>query len=376
MPHANLDHRMKPGDITELQEMVRDSEKLVFQGGGTKIALAAIPEGFACLDLTAWTGITDYQPDEYTITVRSGTPVAAVTDVLKENGQYLPFDPVLVEAGATIGGSVASGLNGPGRYRYGGVRDFLLGVKFLDWKGDLVSGGGRVVKNAAGFDLPKLMIGSLGMYGGLVELTFKVFPCPTSTITVGASFPAFAQAAAAMVRLTLSPLEIFKLDIEPGAQAYTLWVQLGGAPEALEQQRVRLSEYLGGAETQDLTTVSEDVFWLFASEFLWTSPSTTLVKVPLTPKKAALLEEDLVENGHSRRYSCAGNVLWLSWDLELSSLDSLLKTHNLAGLVVWGPAKRAVFGVWEPGEFARRIKRALDPGDKFYGAVKWSVSRS
>jgi len=144
----------------------------------------------------------------------------------------------------------------------------------------------------------------------------------------------------------------------------------------LEQQRVRLSEYLGGAETQDLTAVSEDVFWHTASEFLWTSPSTTLVKVPLTPKKAALLEEDLVENGHSRRYSCAGNVLWLSWDLELSSLDSLLKTHNLAGLVVWGPAKRAVFGVWEPGEFARRIKRALDPGDKFYGAVKWSVSRS
>jgi glycolate oxidase FAD binding subunit len=367
---------MKPGDITELQEMVRDSEKLVFQGGGTKVALAAIPEGFACLDLTAWTGITDYQPDEYTITVRSGTPVAAVTDALKENGQYLPFDPVLVEAGATIGGSVASGLNGPGRYRYGGVRDFLLGVKFLDWKGDLVSGGGRVVKNAAGFDLPKLMIGSLGMYGGLVELTFKVFPCPTSTITVGASFPTFAQAAAAMVRLTLSPLEIFKLDIEPGAQAYTLWIQLGGAPEALEQQRVRLSEYLGGAETQDLTAVSEDVFWHAASEFLWTFPSTTLVKVPLTLKKAALLEEDLVENGHSRRYSCAGNVLWLSWDVELGSLDSLLSTHNLAGLVIWGSAKRALLGAWEPGEFARRIKRALDPENKFYGAVKWSNSRS
>jgi glycolate oxidase FAD binding subunit len=233
-----------------------------------------------------------------------------------------------------------------------------------------------VVKNAAGFDLPKLMIGSLGMYGGLVELTFKVFPCPTSTITVGASFPTFAQAAAAMVRLTLSPLEIFKLDIEPGAQAYTLWIQLGGAPEALEQQRVRLSEYLGGAETQDLTAVSEDVFWHAASEFLWTFPSTTLVKVPLTLKKAALLEEDLVENGHSRRYSCAGNVLWLSWDVELGSLDSLLSTHNLAGLVIWGSAKRALLGAWEPGEFARRIKRALDPENKFYGAVKWSNSRS
>ncbi|MEE8567386.1 MAG: FAD-binding protein, partial [Anaerolineales bacterium] len=155
MPHADHDHHMKSGDFTELQEKVRDSAKLVFQGGDTKNALAAIPEGFACLDLANWTGITDYEPDEYTITVRAGTPVATVADVLIENGQCLPFDPLLVEAGATIGGSVASGLNGPGRYRYGGVRDFLLGVKYLDWKGDLVSGGGRVVKNAAGFDLPK-----------------------------------------------------------------------------------------------------------------------------------------------------------------------------------------------------------------------------
>ena len=375
MPHADHDHRMKPGDFTELQGKVRDSAKLVFQGGGTKNALAAIPEGFACLDLANWTGITDYEPDEYTITVRAGTPVATVADVLIENGQCLPFDPLLVEAGATIGGSVASGLNGPGRYHYGGVRDFLLGVKYLDWKGDLVSGGGRVVKNAAGFDLPKLMVGSLGMYGGLVELTFKVFPRPISTITVGASYPTYDQATAAMVQLTLSPLEIFKLDIEPGARTYTLWFQLGGAPEALEQQRVRLTEYLGGAETQDLTAMNEDIFWHTASEFLWTSPSTTLVKVPLTPKKAALLEDDLVESGHSRRYSCAGNVLWLSWDVELGSLDSLLSSHNLAGLVVWGSAKRAVLGAWEPGEFARRIKRALDPENKFYGAVKWSDSR-
>ena len=376
MSQTEHDHCIKPQGLTELQEMVRASAKLVFHGGGTKNALAAIPDGFACLDLTGWTGVTDYEPDEFTVTVRAGTPVTTVTDVLNENGQYLPFDPVLVAAGATIGGSVASGLNGPGRYRYGGVRDFLLGVKFLDWKGDLVSGGGRVVKNAAGFDLPKLMVGSLGMYGGLMELTFKVFPRPKSTITVGASYPTYGQAAAAMVQLTLSPLEIFKLDIEPGVRKYTLWIQLGGSPEALEQQRIRLTGSLSGAKILELTSAGEEDFWHSACEFLWTSHCNTLVKVPLTPKKAALLEKELVEYGHSRRYSCAANVLWLSWDTELDHLDSLLKTHNLSGLVVWGSGKRAILGAWEPGEFAQRIKRALDPSDKFSGPEKWSDSRS
>ena len=376
MSQTEHDHCIKPQGLTELQEMVRASAKLVFHSGGTKTALATIPDGFACLDLTGWTGVTEYQPDEFTISVRAGTPVATVGDVLKENGQYLPFDPVLVAAGATIGGSVASGLNGSGRYRYGGVRDFLLGVKYLDWKGDIVNGGGRVVKNAAGFDLPKLMVGSLGMYGGLVELTFKVFPSPKSTITVGASYLTYDLASAAMVKLTLSPLEIFKLDIEPSAGIYTLWVQLGGALEAVEQQRTRLSESLSGTEIQELNAASEEEFWHSTSEFLWASPRNSLVKVPLTPKNAALLEKELAEYGYSRRYSCAGNVLWLSWATELDRLDSLLKIHNLVGLVVWGPAKRAILGAWEPGEFARRIKRALDPGDKFYGAVKWSDSHS
>jgi glycolate oxidase FAD binding subunit len=365
---------LKPQDLAELQEIVRESKKLVFLGAGTKKALAGIPGGFTCLDLTGWTGITEYQPDEFTITVRAGTPVIAVTEVLKANGQYLPFDPLLVNTGATIGGTVASGLNGSGRYRFGGVCDFLLGVKFINWKGELVSGGGRVVKNAAGFDLPKLMVGSLGMYGCLLELTFKVFPIPKSTITVGASFPTYNQAVAAMVRLSLSPLEIIKLDIEPGLRTYTLWIQLGGAWEDLGQQRIRMSEYIREAATQALTDASEDSLWDITREFLWISPSTTLVKVPLTPKKSAPLEMELAGYGYSRRYSCAGNVLWLGWDSNLESLDSVLTTHNLAGLVIWGPAQRMILGAWEPGEFAQRIKHALDPGGKFSNLAKWQGS--
>lgn len=374
MSKSENNYCLKPQDLAELQEIVRDSTKLVFLGAGTKKALAGIPGGFTCLDLTGWTGIVEYQPDEFTITVRAGTPVVAVTEVLKANGQYLPFDPLLVNTGATIGGTVASGLNGSGRYRFGGVRDFLLGVKLINWKGELASGGGRVVKNAAGFDLPKLMVGSLGMYGCLLELTFKVFPIPKSTITVGASFPTYDQAAAAMVQLTLSPLEIIKLDIEPKLRTYTLWIQLGGAREDLGQQRNRLPESIREAAIQELTEASEENFWHITREFLWTSPNTILVKVPLTPKKSAPLEMELAGYGYSRRYSCAGNVLWLGWDTDLESLDSVLTNHNLAGLLIWGPAQRTVLGAWEPGEFAQRIKRALDPGDKFSNLAKWPRS--
>ena len=97
-----------------------------------------------------------------------------------KQGQYLPFDPMLSAAGATIGGTVAAGISGPGRYRYGGIRDFLLGVQFISSDGAVINAGGKVVKNAAGFDIPKLLVGSLGRLGVMTELTFKVFPQPVA----------------------------------------------------------------------------------------------------------------------------------------------------------------------------------------------------
>ena len=90
----------------------------------------------------------------------------------------MPCEALFAEAGATLGGTVAAATSGPGRLRFGGVRDFLLGVRFVTGDGRVVFGGGKVVKNAAGFDLPKLMVGGLGRFGVLTELTFKVFPKP------------------------------------------------------------------------------------------------------------------------------------------------------------------------------------------------------
>src|SRR4029450_4463398 len=95
----------------------------------------------------------------------------ATAAALAARGQSLRCDPFLLDAGATLGGTVAAGLSGPGRFRYGGLRDFILGVRFVDGLGRLMHMGGKVVKNAAGFDLPKFLVGSLGRFGVLAELT-------------------------------------------------------------------------------------------------------------------------------------------------------------------------------------------------------------
>src|SRR5690606_9356314 len=158
-------------------------------GGGSKAGLVA-GDAEVRIDLSALRRLVEYDPGEFTFTAAAATPLREVREMLAAHGQYLPFDPPLADAGATLGGTVAAGRRGPGRLRYGGVRDFLIGIRFVDGRGALVQGGGKVVKNAAGFDLPKLMVGSLGRLGILTELTFKVFPAPPATASLRADFPA------------------------------------------------------------------------------------------------------------------------------------------------------------------------------------------
>ena len=166
------------------------------------------------LDLSRLSGVLEYEPGEFTFTALAGTPLASVDSLLAEHGQYLPFDPPLAERGATLGGTVAAGLSGPGRYRYGGVRDFILGVRFVDGAGALVRGGGKVVKNAAGFDLPKLMVGSLGQLGVLVELTLQSLPAAGGHADACTpSSPAWRRRWRRCTALYTAPLDVDALDL-------------------------------------------------------------------------------------------------------------------------------------------------------------------
>src|SRR6266446_6711263 len=173
---------MAPETLAELVRAVRNTPKLLAAGAGTKPRMAAF-DGVK-LSVSKLTGILEYEPSEFTFTALAGTSLREIIAALAERGQYLPFEPMCVEAGATLGGTVAAGLSGPGRFQYGGVRDFILGIRFVDGAGRLLRMGGKVVKNAAGFDLPKFFVGSLGRFGVLAEMTFKVFPSPPSKLTV------------------------------------------------------------------------------------------------------------------------------------------------------------------------------------------------
>jgi len=194
-----------------LAECARDGASVRVRGGGTKDHLGTRHATAVVLETAGLDGIVDHVPEDLTVTVRAGMPFAALRDALAIHGQFLPLDPPHVARGATVGGIIASNSNGFGRYRYGGVRDLLLGVRAALADGTIARAGGRVVKNVAGYDLNKLFIGSLGTLGVVVEATFKILPVPPVARAASATF-ASAQdafgAADALVRTSLRPKAI------------------------------------------------------------------------------------------------------------------------------------------------------------------------
>jgi glycolate oxidase FAD binding subunit len=356
---------IQPTTIEEVQEAVAESAKVVVRGAGTKRGLCA-PEGDATvLDLSRLSGVLEYEPGEFTFTALAGTPVAAVNSLLAEHDQYLPFDPPLAERGTTLGGTVAAGLSGSGRYRFGGVRDFILGVRFIDGTGALVRGGGKVVKNAAGFDLPKLMVGSLGQYGALAEFSFKVFPRPEATLSLHAAFPSLAAALPALQSVYTAPLDVDALDLAIGAEGKAeLWVRLGGLQAVLAARAERIGALLGGAEI--VTGDDEAALWRDVRELRWVPAGWCLVKVPLSPARVPGFDAAVSGVSALRRYSAGGNLAWVSFPPEqLVSFEAALSAQGLAGLLVFGPAGRPILGQRTGEGFARRVKAALDPNGRF-----------
>jgi glycolate oxidase FAD binding subunit len=334
------------------------------RGGGSKPALSTPTEGVTALDLSGLSGVLEYDPGEFTFTALAGTPVSDVNALLSEHGQHLPFDPPLAGRGATLGGTVASGLSGPGRYRYGGVRDFILGVKFVDADGQVVRGGGKVVKNAAGFDLPKLMVGSLGQFGVLAEITFKVFPKPQAYATMRMECKRLVDGLSALQKLSASQLDIEALDLQPdGYGAATLYVRLGGLLNALSARLERLSQLIGGGEL--IEGADDEALWRNAREFEWAPAGSALVKAPLTPARLAAFDVAIAHHPAQRRYSAGGQVAWVAWPAPIAMLHELLSAQGLSGLVVWGAPGRPLIGLRAGGAFAQRVKSALDPAGRF-----------
>ena len=195
--------------LQAFSERIRDaadrSLALRFRGGGSKDFYGNEPRG-ELLDTRAYAGIVDYEPSELVLTARCGTPLSHIEEVLNEKGQCLPFEPPHFGA-ATFGGCVAAGLSGPRRASAGALRDFVLGVKLIDGRGRVLQFGGQVMKNVAGYDISRLVTGSLGTLGLIAEASLKVLPRPPFELTLRLEMDE-AQALDAMNRWAALPLPI------------------------------------------------------------------------------------------------------------------------------------------------------------------------
>jgi len=351
--------------IPELQELVRRSTKVHVCGSRTKSGfhpLADGPVNLSTVNLSTESlqGIVSYDPQEFVITMLSGTKVSDVVTILAKQGQYLPFDPLFASSQATIGGTVACNAAGPGRFRFGGIRDFILGVRFIDGRGNCIRGGGQVVKNAAGFDYPKLMVGSQGKLGLVYELTFKVFPRPESFATVLSRFASLEPALTCMNQLASSAIDVEAIDLIPGSEAtggFDLAIRIGGIASAIPNRLTRLQQVVSAFLI--LKDHEDDSFWQAASNFDWVPDSGLLLKLPITPKMIPELERQWKGNSIHRRYSVGGNVAWIATESNAEGLDRFAGAQAYLGQ----PNKISDHG--KPGPFGQAIKRALDPELKF-----------
>jgi glycolate oxidase FAD binding subunit len=348
--------------VEAVQDAVRSGPRVRPAGGGTKPALSTpAADDVVALDLSGLRGITEYDPAELTFTALAGTPVAEVAAALAEHGQHLPFDPPLAQAGATLGGVVAAGTSGANAFRHGGVRDFVIGVRFVDGTGRLVGGGGKVVKNAAGFDLPKLMVGSAGRLGVMVQLSFKVFPHPTATTTLAFELGDTATAVPAMTQIARGPIDAEALDLAPGGR---LLVRLGGYAETLDARADRCARIVGAVpERSD----ADAALWREAAELAWVPAGARVARVPLTARDVPAFDAAMAARAATVRYSLAANVAWIAWpeDSALDLLDADLQGLGLAGVVLTGAPARPLLGVARGGAFGARLRAALDPNARF-----------
>ena len=361
---------------------------ITVRGGGTKSGLLAAksdslqPEtrqlDTGILLAGQFAGIVTYEASEFLITARAGTPITTLQAALAEHGQYLPFDPVFVAAGATLGGTIASGISGPDRMLYGSLRDFVMEVELIDGCGRLVRGGGKVVKNSAGFDLPKLMVGSYGRFGVLTEATLKVFPKPPAYVTQRFEFASLAAGLAAMQKLQTNPLPISAIEIEPQTQGSLLVVRFAGRHEALETVARRAEQLLGQSALQVAapekdTPENEASYWRGLSEFEFVPEGCGLVRIAMSGRKLLAIEAALgsLSCVAARRYSAGASVGWIAVAADsegLAELDRRLRELEVAGVVVRG-ASEGLTLLGDRGwvDFSERIRVAMDPERKFGG---------
>jgi glycolate oxidase FAD binding subunit len=352
---------LRPTSLEDLQGAVAEHPRVHVRGAGTKSALSGARARTPILELAGLTGVLEHTPEECTFTALAGTRIDEIETRLAGYGQYLPFDPPLAASGATLGGTVAAGVNGSCRLRYGGVRDFLIGARIVDGRGRVIRSGGKVVKNAAGFLLHQALVGSCGTLGVLAELTFKVFPAAEAHATLRVPATDLPAAVAQVDSVRRAGFDLEALDIDPPT---AIWVRLAGFRDSLPSRVDAVQLAMGGRA--DVSTGEHDAaIWRDAREFAWVPANHALVRVPITLPVLTRLDSALEWYEAARRYTVAGNLALIAWNGALDSLSALLRDLALKGEVLIGPAGDRVIGAVPSNAVEERLASVMDPDARF-----------
>lgn len=311
-------HAAVPQSADELAGLMRAAwaagQTMAAVGGATQLNLGNPPRSVhLALHTRGLRGVVEYEPDNLTVSVRAGATLQELQDTLAARGQFLPLDPPCPEQ-ATLGGLVATNASGPLRFRYGTIRDLLLGIRIVHADGTRTQAGGKLVKNVAGYDMCKLYTGSLGTLGVITDLTFKVQPKSEAIATVILGCPglrAALEAVQSFLRADLMPDAIEacnthaveRLAGAPAARAWILALRFGDTDAALRWQLDRLRELAGGGEILNILDMEEsEKFWRNAASVRADAADPAAVLV-----KCSVLSQSIAET--ERLLSAAGDRL-------------------------------------------------------------------
>lgn len=384
--------RIQPESIAEIIEIVRGHAEarrpLAIEGSDSKSGLGRPVDAETMVSLRSLSGIRVYQPDELVLTAWSGTPMREIWEALAEKRQHLAFEPAAStlfgsgnEAG-TIGGVLASNLSGPRRPSAGAARDHFLGFNAVNGLGEEFKAGGKVVKNVTGYDLPKLLAGSMGTLAVMLDVTVKVLPAPEKQRTVIVPVPDVATGHRCLVMQVQEAFEIDGAALLPAAIAARSGVdlvrapgsalaamRLTGSPVSVEDRCAALRAAVGGP-SEELHSARSRALWSEINEVVSLLPAETSVlwRLSVPPASGAKIAAKLSE-GEDWLMDWGGGRLWIT-RRDASAEDAALVRKAVAAVgghatLARGPENLRgaidVFPMEAPPALLQRMKAAFDP---------------
>ena len=377
---------LSPADELEAADMVRAANgALDIVGAGTR-PMGRPPQSDVKISSAQLTGIVFHEPAEMTLRAKAGTPLAEVEAALDAHGQMLPFEPMdprtlFGQSGEpTVGGLVATALAGPRRLSAGAVRDNVLGVRLVNGRGEIVTAGGRVMKNVTGLDLVKITCGALGTLGLVTEATFKLLPKPRASATVVIRRLDDARAVAAMARALGSPFGVSgaaAIHAGMGREFPRVLLRVEGFEESVAYRAERLIAALAdfGAK-HALTGEDSQRMWRAIRDgaFLAEPRERAIWRASLKPSDAPAALEALGATAHASLMDHGGGLVWFSTDptpaAAAAARAALEKFAGHVHLIRADAALRAATNVFPPltpalARLTRGVKAALDPDGRF-----------